>query len=100
MYRYIIHVYRYTLHKKWQWAKCTGTHVQKIDSSESVPVHLHGNCEIRPEVRSVREGTLVNEPKWENHIGGEYKSKKAQVKESFCFSRVSVLKGEEFSLHF
>ena len=91
MYRYIIYVYRYTLHKKWQWAKCTGTpqmctgtHVQKIDSGESVPVHhlcvpvhLHGNCEIGPEIRSVREGTLVNEPKWENHIGGGYKSKRA-----------------------
>ena len=25
MYRYIINVYRYTLLKKWQWAKCTGT---------------------------------------------------------------------------
>ena len=67
---------------------CTGTHVQKIDSGESVPiqcvpVHLHGNCVIGPETRSVREGTLVNEPKWENHIGGGYKSEMTEVKGSF-----------------
>ena len=90
MYRYIIYMYRYNLLEKWQWAHCTGTtqlctgtHVQKIDSGEIVPVHLYGNCEIGPEIRSEREGTLVNEPNWENHIGGEYKSKRAQVKGSF-----------------
>ena len=91
-------MYRYNLLEKWQWAHCTGTtqtctgtHVQKIDSGEIVRTSL--TCtgttvwELQDWARNSikREDTLVNEPNWENHIGGEYKSKRAQVKGSFDF---------------
>ena len=83
-------LYRYNLLEKWQWTYCTGTTCLKINSSEivpvqlkHVPVQLHGNCGICPRTRSVREGTLINEPKWENHIEGGYKSKRTQVIGSF-----------------
>ena len=90
LYRYNPNLYRYNLLENWQWTYCTGTTCLKISSSEIVPVQLklvpvqlHGTCGICPGTRSVREGTLVNEPKWENHIGGGYKSKRTQVLESF-----------------
>ena len=82
LYRYNLNLYRYNLLENWQWtyctgttSTCTGTTCLKINSSEIVPVQLklvpvqlHGTCGICPRIRSVREGTLVNEPKWENHI--------------------------------
>ena len=41
MYRYIINVYPYTLLKKWQWAKCTGTPKMCTGTHpKCVPVHL------------------------------------------------------------
>ena len=97
LYRYNSNLYRYNLLEKWQWTyctgttqTCTGTTCLKINSGEivpvqlkHVPVQLHGNCGICLRTRSVREGTLVNEPKWENHIGGGYKSKRTQVIGSF-----------------
>ena len=90
-------LHRYNLLEKWQWTYCTGTTQTctgtiflKINSGEivpvqlkHVPVQLQGNCGICPRTRSVREGTLVNEPKWENHIGGGYKSKRTKVLGSF-----------------
>ena len=86
---------------------CTGTTCLKINSGEIVPVQLklipvqlHENCGICPRTRSVREGTLVNEPKWENHIGGGYKRKRTQVIESFCTSRVRFGKNKSFSPFF
>ena len=93
LYRYNFNLYRYNLLENWQWTYCTGTTSTctsttclKINSSEIVPVQLklipvqlHGTCGIWPRIRSVREGTLVNEPKWENHIWGRYKSKRTQV---------------------
>ena len=109
LYRYNLNLYRYNLLEKWQLTYCTGTTQTctgitclKINSGEIVPVQLklvpiqlHGNCGIGPRTRSVREGTLVNEPKWENHIGGRYKSKKTQVIGSFSlrglgFERIRV----------
>ena len=109
LYRYNPNFYRYNLLEKWQWTyctsttqTCTGTTCLKINSDEIVPVQLklvpvqlHGNCGICPRTRSVREGTLVNEPKWENHIGGGYKSKRTQVIDSFSllglgFGRIRV----------
>ena len=102
LYRYNPNLYRYNLMENWQWTycigttqSCTGTTCLKINSGEivpvqlkHVPVQLHGNYGICPRTRSVREGTLVNEPKWENHIGGGYKSKRTQVLDSFYTSRV------------
>ena len=102
LYRYNPNLYRYNLLENWQWTyctgttqNCTGTTCLKINSGEIVPVQLklvqvqlHGNCGIFPRTRSVCGGTLVNEPKWENHIEGGYKSKRTQVICSFCTSRV------------
>ena len=102
LYRYYPNLYRYNLLEKWQWTyctgttkTCTGTTCLKINIGEIVPVQLklvpvqlHGNCGICPRTRSLCEGTLVNEPKWGNHIEGGYKSKRTQVIGSFCTSRV------------
>ena len=109
LYRYNPNLYRYNLLEKWQWTyctgttqTCTGTTCLKINSGEivpiqlkHVPVQLHGNCGICPRTRSVCEGTLVNEPKWKNRIGGGYKSKRTQVLGSFSllglgFERIRV----------
>ena len=111
LYRYNPNLYRYNLLEKWQWTYCTGT-IQtctgttclKINNGEivqvqlkHVPVQLHGNCGICPRTRSVREGTLVNEPKWENHIGGGYKSKRTQVIGSFSPLGFRFWKNKSFS---
>ena len=62
---------------------CTGTPEQKIDSSKSVPVHLHGNYGICFGIQFERKGTLVNQPRREDHVGEGYKSNKTQGEGSF-----------------
>ena len=99
---------------------CTGTPCIKSGSGQSVPVHM---CRKSTVVKVYRYTTnvyrytcmgitrlgqkfdqyaralLSTNKNGENHIGGGYKSKRAQVKGSFLTSRVQVLEGEEFSLH-
>ena len=107
LYRYNLKFYRYNLLENWQWTYCTGTTCLKINISEIVsvqlkvlPVQLHGTYGICSRIRSVREGTFVNEPKWENHIGGGYKRKRTQAMSSFALLGFRFWKNKSFSPFF